>query len=153
MKTIFLDEDEQTFLARLAARVAESEAGPVLSEADKRHILLETARQAIKFRRWRVSLFDRAMLGEPAYDLLLALYVAEEDLGQVTASRLSDLADVAQTSALRWLDYLIGKQLIERLPHRHDKRSSVLKLTERGRSALDSLLLQMMRIGGDGLRP
>lgn len=150
MKTISLDEAEQSVLRRLAERVAGPETGPFAQEAGQRRILLEVARRAIKFRRWRVNLFDRAMLGEPAYDLLLALYVAEEDLGQVTATQLADCADVAQSSAQRWIDYLVGKQLVERSPNRHDKRSSVHKLSAKGRAALDELFLEMIKVAKVG---
>lgn len=147
MKTIFLDEDEQSFLRQLAERVAECEAS-FTSESEKRRMLLEMARRTIKFRQWRTTLFDRAMLGEPAYDILLALYVAEAEMPHVTTTRLAELADVAQTSAHRWIDYLVGKQLIHRLPHVHDKRATLLKLTEKGRASLEALFVEMIRLGG-----
>lgn len=150
MKTISLDEAEQSILRRLAERVAGAETAPLDQEAGQRRILLEVARRVIKFGRWRVNLFDRAMLGEPAYDLLLALYVAEEDLGHVTATQLAECADVAQSSAQRWIDYLVGKQLVERSPHRHDKRSSVHRLSAKGRAALDELFLELMKVAKVG---
>jgi DNA-binding MarR family transcriptional regulator len=84
------------------------------------------------------------MLGEPAYDMLLGLYVAEGDEQLVTASRLADIAGVAPSSAMRWIEYLVGKDLVHRGPHPTDKRASILRLSAVGRAALEGVFMTML---------
>ena len=97
----------------------------------------------LALRKLRGEYLYRAMFGEPAYDMLLGLYIAESDERPITAARLANIAGVAQSSAARWIEYLVAKDLIERERHPAHKRASILKLSPRGREALDSLFAAM----------
>jgi DNA-binding MarR family transcriptional regulator len=91
----------------------------------------------LELRRSRTEFLNRAMLGEPAYEMLLRLYVSVEPL---TAARLADLAGVPHSSAVRWIDYLASKDLVTRDKHPKDRRATVIELTLKGKETLDALL-------------
>jgi DNA-binding MarR family transcriptional regulator len=151
-KTILLSHEDLSSLQRVLlslsdtglddSRPGDSGGGPAAStEVDlARAQLHKIARMLIFLRKGRADYLYRAMFGEPAYDMLLGLYVAEGDRQLMTAARLADIADVAQSSAARWIEYLVTKDLIERERHPTHKRASLLKLTDKGRDALDRML-------------
>jgi DNA-binding MarR family transcriptional regulator len=62
----------------------------------------------------------------------------------VTPSRIAEIAGVAPSSASRWIEYLVAKQLILREPHPTHKRASVLELTSKGKDALEGLFRTML---------
>jgi DNA-binding MarR family transcriptional regulator len=101
------------------------------------------ARTLLALRKRRAQYLYRAMFGEPAYDMLLGLYVAESDEQPITAARLAHIAGVAQSSAARWIEYLVAKDLIHRERHPSHKRASILKLSSKGRDALNGMFATM----------
>lgn len=84
------------------------------------------------------------MLGEPAFDMLLALYTAADEGAGVTLARLSELSGVPQSSGLRWVDYLCAKKLISRTAHPTDKRAAIVELTQQGRATLEAMFAAML---------
>jgi DNA-binding MarR family transcriptional regulator len=104
------------------------------------HDLRRIARRILEFRRSRASFLNPAMLGEPAYEMLLCLYIAEDPGEPLTPARLAELTDVPHSSALRWIDYLVDKELVTRGAHPKDRRATVIDLTSKGKQALDDLL-------------
>jgi DNA-binding MarR family transcriptional regulator len=140
-RTINLSRNDLESVQRLLTSLTEAEphrAGPDGEIA--KHRLISVARASLSVRRRRSEYLHRAMLGEPAYDMLLGLYVAEADGQSPTAARLADLAGVAQSSALRWIEYLIAKELVVRERHPSHKRASILQLSDKGRAALEGVV-------------
>jgi DNA-binding MarR family transcriptional regulator len=155
-KTILLSHEDLSSLQRVLSSLSDSglgdagfgdsglggSGGDPATSADvniPRAQLHNIARTLMFLRKRRADYLYRAMLGEPAYDMLLGLYVAEGDRQLVTAARLADIACVAQSSAARWIEYLVTKDLIERERHPTHKRASILKLSRKGRDALDRM--------------
>lgn len=105
--------------------------------ARDRSVLIERARRTYVDRARRARIFNDGMFGEPAWDMLLALYVT--DTGQRhTVSGLISLAGVPYTTAQRWLDFLEKKEeLVARRPSATDGRVFIIELTEKARDALD----------------
>lgn len=123
-----MDEDRGTDLTRLAQA----------SGAQDRGVLLERARQSFVNRARRSANFSSLMFGEPAWDMLLALYVTEQAGVRHTVSGLIGLSGAPSTTALRWLDFLENKErLVQRKPDPVDKRVFLIALTEKGRDSLD----------------
>lgn len=144
-KTIVLSNEELASFKRLLVSLTEPEREPREVGADvSRPQLLKIARAALVLRKRRADYLHRAMLGEPAYDMMLGLYVTEGEGEWVTASRIAEIAAVAPSSASRWIEYLVTKQLIFREPHPTHKRASVLKLTGKGKEALEGLFRTML---------
>lgn len=79
------------------------------------------------------------MFGEPAWEMLLALYVAEGGPRQ-TVSCLAKLSGAPKATALRWMDYLSQAKLIRRDLHPTDKRVVFVELTDHGRSRVEAYL-------------
>ena len=101
--------------------------------------LLAKARQIVAHRRKRVERFGRAMFGEPAWEMLLLLYVSQES-ARFTASRLAQAAGYSKATANRWMDYLEKERLVRRRPHPTDQRSIFVELTDKGTSSLEMYL-------------
>jgi DNA-binding MarR family transcriptional regulator len=104
--------------------------------------LLDRARATIARRRSRNGYFNPAMFGEPAWDMLLSLYVSDSCGERPTTVKLAGLVDAPLSSAIRWLSYLEKERLIERIAHPTDRRIAFLKLTQKARQALESYLTQ-----------
>jgi DNA-binding MarR family transcriptional regulator len=144
-KTISLSQTDLESVQRLLASLADVGSGGLEADDEAMQLrLVNIARTSLSVRRRRSDYLHRAMLGEPAYDMLIGLYVAEAEGESLTAARLADRAGVAPSSALRWIDYLAAKELIVREPHPSRKRASVLKLSAKGRAALEGIFRSML---------
>jgi DNA-binding MarR family transcriptional regulator len=108
--------------------------------------LLRCAKAIVHRRQRRFEFFPSAMLGEPGWDILLALYTREDQLDPTVAS-LAALICAPQTSTTRWLEYLEGQRFIVRESHPTDRRSVIARLTENGRGALERYLSEVLRKG------
>lgn len=113
-----------------------------LTSPEQRRVLCERARQIRYSRDLREKLFDRNIFGEPAWDILLALYTINDER-RLSIRELCELADVALTTALRWLDSLEEQGMVDRVPNRFDQRMVCIALADKGRAAMDSYLSQM----------
>jgi DNA-binding MarR family transcriptional regulator len=105
-------------------------------------------RAALAIVRMR-SVRDR-MLGQkisfadPAWDLLLDLYVAELRGPTLSVSDACVGARVPATTALRWLNHLHAAGAIERIPDPRDKRRVMLRLTPGQISRLDDFFDELI---------
>lgn len=100
--------------------------------------LATRAANALKARQLRNSIFRQPIFGEPAWDMLIALYLADIEQRPVTASGLADWAQCPKTTALRWQHVLEDRRLIRREQNPIDARMQFISLTELGREALDA---------------
>ena len=114
------------------------------NEPRSREDLLATARFSLEARRGRVEHFSPAMFGEPAWDLLLALYVTQADTPAPAVSSLAQTAGIAITTAFRWIDYLEEKRLIERERSSEDGRALTVALSKDGRARLESYFTDVL---------
>lgn len=115
---------------------------------------LAAARLSMASRNDRSKFFPRAMFGEPAWDLLLALYAHQGRSHALTISNLANIAQTPVTTALRWIDYLDEKGLVLRERSNIDRRASEIRLSDDGRARLDRYFLDMIaRVDESGLAP
>ena len=137
---------EANELVRLLSALLRSDPGG--SEIDKfmrmaaarpadRTALVDRARASVSERKRRAQFLDRIMFGEPGWDILLALYIAEISGPRISVGGVSALIDKSLTTTIRWIDYLEKQQLIARVRHALDSRVLLLELTEKARQALD----------------
>lgn len=92
-------------------------------------------------RRRRVKLFGADLFGEPAWDILLDLYIATETGKQISVTSACIGAAVPLTTALRWLTMLEARRLIVRENDDRDARRSYVRLSDLGRELMDRYLL------------
>lgn len=102
----------------------------------------ETVRSMIKLRARRRRVFAENLFGEPGWDLLLGLYLAELEDRVESISSLACASDVPMTTALRWTSMLIKGGWIEREQDSTDARRILLRLSEKARSGMDSFFNQ-----------
>jgi DNA-binding MarR family transcriptional regulator len=100
--------------------------------------LVERAQSILRVRRARERLLGRAIIGEPAFDLLLSLYVRSEQK-EASLTSLARPAGIPYSSAMRWVRYLADKGLVNRTESRSDRRATCVQLTPFGRAVLDEL--------------
>lgn len=91
---------------------------------------LELAKALLKLRRRRDRIFDGAdLFGEPAWDMLLELYVSECEGGQISVSKLCIASGSAPTTALRHLSGLQATDMVAIRDDPFDKRRRFVSLT------------------------
>ena len=98
--------------------------------------LLALAQEFYEDRRRRSKIFPPSIFGEPGWDLLLDLYIAAKRNKSISVTSACIGSSVAATTALRWLQILEEKGLVERTGDNLDKRRSFIKLTEDGHAKM-----------------
>jgi DNA-binding MarR family transcriptional regulator len=96
------------------------------------------ARRVLRRRQLRASHFSASWFREPAWEMLVILFVREQAIGAMPTSRLIDEAGASAATGLRWLDVLEGEKLIERWRHPTDGRQRLVRLTPLGREKLQA---------------
>jgi DNA-binding MarR family transcriptional regulator len=96
------------------------------------------ARAMMKARARRSQYFRESLFSDPAWDILLDLFIAAADGGRRTVSTVGLAGNVPSTTALRWINALEREGLVAREPDPRDARRVFLDLTEAGISAMRS---------------
>ncbi|EAQ30101.1 hypothetical protein NAP1_04975 [Erythrobacter sp. NAP1] len=127
--------------ARVTDPLYDPAYGPSNSLRDIQHlrtIYAEFAREAYTMRRRRGTIFDnQELFGEPAWDILLDLYIAHVERKTVSVSSACIGSAAPPTTGLRWLGVLTEEGLIVREHDPEDQRRVLVRLTERGLAAMD----------------
>lgn len=147
-KTVTLSEKDLRDAARLFRLISDPkllasglpDLFPPAGEGADQETLIARARIMFNARRLRERYFDREIFGEPAWDILLLLYIADQSSGRLTTSRLAEQIEAPLTTATRWLNHLETKGLISRQGHPTDRRIIFIKLLDKGRTALEGFL-------------
>ena len=148
-------EDAQRLLSRIAQSTAAGSPrqpmSPLFANADGHNkiVLQALARKVFIHRRERLKKLNPAMFGEPAWDMLLALYFTEDAGPRQTVGRLIKMSNAPATSALRWVHYLEKEQLVVREPHPNDRRVMFLDLTAKARNLLEDYLRSLSDLGSE----
>lgn len=124
-----LEEMSRQGRPRLAADIdpAAAESSAML-EDDARW--LRGARRTYRNRRSRNALFgDDGLFGEPAWDLLLDLFIAAKERKRVPVTSACIGAAVPTTTALRWLAVLEERGLVVREADPSDARRIFVRLS------------------------
>lgn len=91
-------------------------------------------------RRARNQFLDEDLFGEPAWDILLDLFVAWAGGVRISVTSSCIASGVPPTTALRWLLILEDKGLITRSNDVRDKRRIWVELTKAGAQTMVKLL-------------
>lgn len=119
-------ELEEEAMCSSSSAGTEGEALPL--EDDVRW--LRHARRLYRDRRARGGLFgDEALFGEPAWDLLLDLFIAAKERKRVPVTSACIGAAVPTTTALRWLAVMEDRGLILREADPSDARRIFVRLS------------------------
>lgn len=97
-------------------------------------------RAIICARRLRNESFEPRLFSDPAWDILLDLYLAKVEQRRVSVSSLCIAAAVPQSTALRQISWLVSRGLVERHPNKLDGRVTFVEITEGGCSSMRNFL-------------
>ncbi len=130
-------------VARLEARLLRSAARRPPTKAE----MVELATRIYNGRRVRDRMLDAELFGEPAWDMLLALYCLPKRGLLMTVSALCYSSGVPHTTALRWQKTMKHHGLTERGPEGVDRRKQIVRLTPHGRLLLETYLTRLFYDG------
>ncbi|NLR72921.1 MarR family transcriptional regulator [Novosphingobium sp. ERN07] len=109
---------------------------------------LSFARRIYDFRRKRERYFPADLFAEPAWDILLDLYIFRLEGRRATVKSVCIASGVPQTTALRWINLLIEKELLDRTQDEHDSRVRCISLSDNGYHAVRAMLLAALGKSG-----
>jgi hypothetical protein len=102
------------------------------------HSHLTLARKTYALRRKRAAVFGNPdLFGEPAWDILLDLYIAQGEGKKVSVSSACIGSAAPATTGLRWLSVLADQGLVVRENDPEDHRRVLVRLTSAGLAAMD----------------
>ena len=105
----------------------------------RRQAFAHMARTAYAKRRKRTSIFgDPELFGEPGWDILLDLYIAQVEEKPVSVSSACIGSASPPTTGLRWLGVLTEQGLIAREHDPLDQRRVLVRLTDKALEAMDT---------------
>ena len=140
--------------SRVGGGTEEGNPDPGLETAPSRMALSAVARDIYALRRERDALFGNGELfGEPAWDILLDLYVAYAERKQVSVSSACIGSASPPTTGLRWLGILADSGFVTREHDPQDQRRVLVRLSQTGVEAMDNYLAATLRRMGNQSAP
>lgn len=109
-----------------------------LSGKTEAQISAEQVRALLRARRLRDQMLANDLFADPAWDILLDLMAAHLEGNKVSVSSLCIAAAVPPTTALRWIQQLTDRGLLERRADPQDGRRIFITLSQVGLSAVRS---------------
>jgi hypothetical protein len=104
--------------------------------------LATIATRVYRSRRRRARHFDPQMFAEPAWDMLLDLFIAKARGKQIRTISLCHASEVPATTALRWIGVLAKHGLVERRLAPDDQRAKLIALTDKGYRVMRQYLIE-----------
>ncbi len=134
-----LADELMAIAARLrdAAEHGDDDPAPARQPRSNRgHLAL--ARKAYALRRKRHAIFGNPdLFGEPAWDILLDLFIAQGEGKTVSVSSACIGSASPATTGLRWLGVLADEGLVVRENDPEDHRRVLVRLTPAGQTAME----------------
>jgi hypothetical protein len=149
------DHELRVLVSQLVARVAELEEtwratgnrGLMLAFSDEKLAVIAT--WLYSERIYRSGQFNPALFGEPAWDMLLDLFIQKVAGRRVSTTSLCLGANVPQTTGLRYIALLEAEGLVVRYAAPDDRRLSLVDFTADGFKRMRQYLsLTMTRFKG-----
>lgn len=136
-------------LARQLEELLRSSQGPCRESApDASSAMIEVARRDFEARRERDRVFGAGTFADPAWDLLLDLFVAGEEGRRVDAFSLCGRTALPEGVILRSIAHLVQSNLVTRQSKAGEPRSIYLVLTADGQAKMVEYLSRRVANGG-----
>lgn len=122
------------------------------ADDSEQRLLAAIAKSELHNRRRRDSLIRHDLFAEPAWDLLLNLYIEHHGHQPVDVERLCAAAAVPPTTALRWIGILMENDLVTLCPRAGESADAQLELSARGVEEMERYLRDFLyreQLGGD----
>jgi DNA-binding MarR family transcriptional regulator len=91
-------------------------------------------------------MFNGHLFGEPAWDMLLALYCLPARGEILAVTSLSYAADTAESTGHRWQATLMNEGLIEKGPDILHGTRQLVRLSPKGRTLLENYLTRLFYV-------
>ncbi|MBB4612516.1 MarR family winged helix-turn-helix transcriptional regulator [Novosphingobium taihuense] len=117
-----------------------------ISDPDLESLRLALSLYALRRKRDAVSA-RKGLFGEPGWDILLDLYIADRRRTEIQVSSVCLDAGVPSTTILRWISRLEEENLVYREADTTDARRRYVRLTDDGRALMRSVLKAMSGTG------
>ena len=149
------ERELRVLIAELASRVADLEQ--LVRSTGDRTQSLQFSDEKLKVialwlyseRVYRSAQFDPSLFGEPAWDMLLDLFIQKVDGKRVSTGSLCLGANVPHSTGLRYIAHLEDSGLVFRSTPADDKRVMIVDYTEEGYSRMRQYLsLTLSRFKG-----
>ncbi|HEX7783144.1 MAG TPA: MarR family transcriptional regulator [Sphingobium sp.] len=112
--------------------------------------LAAVARLLLKESDLRGSYFRQTPFSDPAWHILLDLFIAAVEKKDVSVSSLCVAARVPSSTALRWIKHLADEGLVGRSADQEDRRRSFVRIEPRAFADMAAYLIQISRLRGGG---
>ena len=106
--------------------------------------MLAFTRRMIGERYRRFQFFDGHLFSDPAWDIMLELFVAEIETREVPVTNLCFTSNVPDTTVLRWIKTLCHEGLVVRHKDKVDKRRVLVQLTRPAADAMRRYVEEQM---------
>jgi DNA-binding MarR family transcriptional regulator len=94
----------------------------------------------LRQRHARARFLPPSLFHEPAWEILLSLYVAQRRGRTLNVKHLVEEVDAPVTTSQRWIDTLAHMKLVQRLADVNDRRRIELSLSENAMDAMERYL-------------
>ena len=94
------------------------------------------ARDILRLRKAAKTYFGKAVLSEPAWNLILALYASENSARGCHVGTVGARADIPNTTTLRWFGKLQRAGFVSLARDKDDKRAVRVELTAKAHDAM-----------------
>ncbi len=131
----------EEFNGRVAHAADPEPVGDEPSEAD----LVRQAEVVLADRRVRRQFLPAELFHEPAWDMLLALFVSRDERQPMNIKALVSMSDAPVTTSQRWIEHLHKLKLIDRVIDSADRRRVEISLSHDGDQAMRAYLRSLRR--------
>lgn len=104
-----------------------------------------TVKRAIDARRLRKKFFGFELFADPAWDMLLQLFLAEISQRRVSVTSLTIAAEVPATTALRWIKTMTDAAIIRRRADPTDGRRIFVELSANASEAMEGYFEEVQK--------
>jgi len=126
-------------------------SGLPFSETVSPRSLAALATKQFADRELRKSYINDAFFGEPAWDMLLYLFIKCSENKRAYKTAVTSASGVPHSTALRYLELLERDGVLIVEPAEGDKRVQLVSLTQKGSSAMANYLSRSLQIVRQGL--
>lgn len=113
---------------------------PLREPANVSAASIATARRMIRERLRRQNFFDAGLFADPAWDMMLDLFVAEAEGRDTPVMNLCLSSQVPETTTLRWVKTLEHAGVFIREKDEHDQRRVLVRLSPSAAKSLAAYL-------------
>jgi DNA-binding MarR family transcriptional regulator len=121
-------------------RVAHAAEEVPVGEENDEAALVDYAETVLEQRRMRRQFLPGELFHEPAWDMLLALFVSRDARLPMNIKALVSMSDAPVTTSQRWIEHLHKLKLIDRVIDPTDRRRVEISLSHTGDQAMKAYL-------------